>query len=59
MTKDTSVRRETNPLPTEILGTWRLLMGVSHARQQVGLEVQRQRLVRSMVTNDLKRKGIS
>ena len=59
MTKDTSVRRGTNPPPSELLGTWRLLMGIGHARQRIGLEAQDRRLIRSIVANDMQRKGIS
>ncbi len=41
------------------LELWRLLMGAARDRQRIALEAQRQRLVRSIVANDMKRKGIS
>ena len=38
------------------LELWRLLMSMARHRQRVGLEVQRRRLVRSIVANDLRRR---
>ena len=38
------------------LELWRLLMGLARDRQRVGLEMQRRRLMRSIVANDLRRR---
>jgi len=43
----------------DLLKVWRLLKAATRARRRLGLEAQRRRLVRCIVANDVRRRGLN
>jgi len=51
--------REPSIPADDLLEVWRLLKAVARARRRLALEAQRQRLIRSIVANDMRRRGLN